>query len=493
MNRTIAFLVAAVSLGLVALVVKAPGPSSPAPAPAPTLPPAPEPGRLKGMFGPAAPAPNPSPPPDSAKPGSLTLSGRFSHPYVMPGSTDVFATLEVSAIDLPGEQRAPVNLVLAIDRSGSMSGAKLSNAKRAAKELLDRLDEGDSLAIVHYGSSVQGLPSRKVTGENREAMRRYIDRIIDDGGTNIGAGLITAQQFLAQASCEGCIERVVLLSDGQPTEGIQTVRGLTNIVQRMHDRGVSVTALGIGYDFNEDLMTQLAHVGGGSYGYLKDSAALAALIQRDLQQAGTLVARDVRLSVRLPQGVAFREVLGRPFTRAGDAVTVNLPDFSARQVERLVVQLSASAPTQDGLTLDVGDFSLNYRDVLADRPADSNLKLAARVTLDRTLADARRDREAVVTATRAQAAVNYQRAAEAVAGGRYDEARRRVNENKVLFFDAEQVAGEKAVANDKTRNEQMFGLIEAAPASGPRQLDAVKTMKVQSQRGAGAGDSLYGE
>jgi Ca-activated chloride channel homolog len=281
------------------------------------------------------------------------------------------------------------------------------------------------------------------------------------------------------------------LSDGQPTEGIQSVRGLTQVASRMHERGISVTALGIGYDFNEDVMTQIAMVGGGSYGYLKDSAALAAIVQRDLQQAGTLVARDVRLSVRMPAGVTFHEVLGRPFTRSGEVVTVTLPDFSARQVEKLVVRLAAAAPAKDGLTVDVGDFSLDYQDVLADHLADSKLKLAAMVTTDRTLADARRDRDAVVVATRAQASVNYRKAAEAVAGGRYDEAKRAVELNKQLFFEAEEVAGSTALAADKADNMQAFGLIQAAPRAPAVQMDAVKSMKVQSQRAAGAGDSLY--
>ena len=490
MNRTTVFLVSACALGLIALVVGAPGQKHVPPPPVVTPLPLPPP---------PAPAPEPAPPPATAKPGSLTLSGKLSHPYVVPGTSDLFATLEVSAIDVPGARRAPVNMALVIDRSGSMSGAKLINAKRAAKELLDRLDERDSLAIVHYGSDVKGLPSRKVTDENREAMRRYIERLIDDGGTNIGAGLSLGQSFITptehsyvpQPACEGCVRRLVLLSDGQPTEGIQSVRGLTQLASRMHERGISVTALGIGYDFNEDLMTQIAMVGGGSYGYLKDSAALSAIIQRDLQQAGTLVARDVRLNVRMPAGVTFHEVLGRPFTRSGDVVTVTLPDFSARQVEKLVVRLAAAAPAKDGLTVDVGDFSLDYQDVLAYRAADSKLKLAAMVTTDRTLADARRDRDAVVVATRAQASVNYRKAAEAVARGQYEEAKRSVEQNKQLFFEAREVAGEAAVAADEAENVQTYGLIQAAPRAPAAQMDAVKSMKVQSQRAAGAGDSLY--
>jgi Ca-activated chloride channel family protein len=484
MNRTLVFLASACALGLIALVVKVPGPSAPTPPPPPKLEP------LPGMM-PRTPQPPPQPKPEAPKPGSLSLTGKLSHPYVVPGTSDVFATLEVSAVDVPGAQRAPVNMALVIDRSGSMAGAKLANAKRAAKELIDRLDERDALAIVHYGSDVKTLPSMRVTDENRERMRRFIERMIDEGGTNIGAGLKVGEQQIARADCQTCIERLVLMSDGQPTEGVTSMGGLTRLVAQMHERGVSVTALGIGYDFNEDLMTQLASIGGGSYAYLKDSTALAGIIQKDLQQAGTLVARDVRLNVRLPAGADLREVLGRRFTRSGDTVTVMLPDFSARQVEKLVVQLAETAPANDGAALDVADFSLDYRDVLADRAADSKLKLAAMVTLDHSLADARRDHEAVVVATRAKASVNYQKAAEAVAHGKFEVARRALDDNSALFFEAEKVAGPQAVQSDKADNKNAYGLLQAAPTDAPAQLDAVKSMKVQSQRSAGAGASLY--
>ncbi|MBL8952499.1 MAG: VWA domain-containing protein [Myxococcaceae bacterium] len=492
MNRTTVYLVSACALGLVALVMGVPGTKAPTPAPPPAPLPVPAPAPVVVVQPPPIEQVAPVPV-ASSKPGSLSLTGKLSHPYVVPGSSDVFATLEVSAVDVPGARRAPVNMALVIDRSGSMSGAKLQNAKRAAKELLDRLDARDSLAIVHYGSDVKGLPSRKVTEENREVIRRYIANLYDDGGTNIGAGLVTGEQFIERGrlECEGCIDRLVLMSDGQPTEGMQSVKGLTNLSARMHGRGISVTSLGIGYDFNEDLMTQIAMVGGGSYGYLKDAAVLASIIQRDLQQAGTLVARDVKLSARVPAGVTVRDVLGRPFTQSGSVVTITLPDFSARQVEKLVVQLAASAPANDGAAFDVADFSLDYQDVLKGNAADSKLKLAAMVTTDRTLADARRDRDAVVVATRARASVNYKKMADAVSNGRYEEARKAVEANDRLFFEAESVAGAAAVAADKNDNQQAFGLIQAAPSAPARQMDAVKSMKVQSQRSAGAGDSLY--
>ena len=110
MNRTTAFLGIAAALLLTAVVVGLPK-HGPTVTPSPPVPPPPQ-------VVPQQPQP---PPVVVGNPGSLTMTGKLSHPYLVPGTSDVFATLEVSAVDVPNAKRAPVNLSLVIDRSGSMT------------------------------------------------------------------------------------------------------------------------------------------------------------------------------------------------------------------------------------------------------------------------------------------------------------------------------------------------------------------------------------
>ena len=481
MNRTTGFLAVAAALLLTAVVVGLPRTSSPAPVP----PPAPTP-----VVNVPPPTPTPAPVPVPS-PGSLSLTGRLSHPYLVPGTSDVFATLEVSAVDVPGSTRAPVNLAVVIDRSGSMSGAKIENARRAASRLVDLLDEHDRLSVVHYGTDVAAMGGVFATPENKLKLKRFIAHIVDEGGTNIGDGLAAGARHIERAKTDFRVNRLLLLSDGQPTVGITSAQGLSNVVRNIRAQGVSVTSLGVGADFNEDLMQRLADVGGGSYGFISDAAAMATLFQKDLEQAGTMVAQGATLSFTLPAGVRFVEVYGRPVSQVGNTVTITLPDFSARQVEKLVVHLSASPGVRSG-TVDIAGFQLAYTDLLTSKPADARLSLAAMVTEDGTLAMEKRDKTAVVLATKARAAVNYQKAAEAIDRGDFGGAQRSLQANEQIFFDADAVAGKGSMADERATNSAIYGLSTAAPTAAPeRRREAVKQMKTESLRSSGRGASIY--
>lgn len=480
MNRTLAFLVAAASLGLVALVVKLP---TAAPQPPPAPPPA-------VVVQPPAPTPAPAPAPVSS-PGSLSLSGRLSHPYLATGQSDVFLSVDVTAVDVPGSKRAPVNLALVIDRSGSMSGEKIVHARQAALALVDQLDEHDRLSIVHYGNDTVTFAGQFATEDQKQRMRRFIRNIVDEGGTNIGDGLMAGKAQLDKGRHDFTVNRLLLLSDGQPTVGLTSPRALANLSQRLHNDGTTVTAIGVGVDFNEDLMQRIAEVGGGSYGYFERGTALADVFKRDLQQAGTTVARNVKLSFTLPDGMRFGEVLGREFQVSGNVVTVALPDFAARQQEKLVVRVLADARGAAALqTLDVAALKLDYSDLLTSRDASADLRLAALVTDDVKLVQARRDKAAVVDATRARSAVNTRRAAEMMNKGDFGGAGRLLKQNE-SFFDDDLVRGEATIEEDRKQNDVFFGLSQQPAAPREVQQGGVKAMKVQSMRGSGYGASAY--
>lgn len=474
MNRTLLFLAVAGVLALSALLL---GPG------------------VGGKSGPTVATPDPvltptlSPTPAANAAGSLSYLARLSHPLVMSGTSEVYVTVDVTGQEVPGMERTPVNLALVIDRSGSMSGYKLQQAKLAARHLIRQLGERDRLAIVHYGSDVAALSSRPADASGREQMLSYVDAIYDDGGTNISAGLSSGlDQVLAQAKAFK-VNRVILISDGQPTEGVTHDSGLTAQVRSMRAAGVTVSSLGVGSDFNEDLMQAFAEVGSGAYGFIDDAAKLASLFQKDLQRAATTVARGVELSFTLPEGVELAEVLGYEARQQNGSVAISLPDFSAGQLERVVARLRVTAP-KAGTSFDVAGVRLAFRDLLAEKPVELASSLRATSSDVHAEVVAKQDKEATVYAARSVSAQNLERAAEMLEEGRKEEAQVLLQKNEAIFQEAAGIAGSQAVAKDLSQQRSMMDAVRDALTDEDLRVQT-KSTKAASRRGYGKIGSTY--
>ncbi len=472
MNRTAVFLGLAAGLSLLALVVGVPRVSV-QPQPVVTQPP----------------VPTPTPPTATVADGSIQMEGRLSHPMITPGRSDLFVTVDLTAQQVPGAQRMPVNLAVVLDRSGSMSGEKLEQAKQAARHLVRQLQPQDRLAIIHYGSDVRSLPGMQATAANRSTMLGFIDGIADDGGTNIGAGLDAGRSQLVSALNEFKVNRIILISDGQPTEGMTDDHELTGLVRQIRAQGITVSSLGVGTDFNEDLMQALAEYGSGSYGYMKDAAQLASIFQKDLMQAATTVARNVQLSFALPEGTDLGEVFGYQWSQEGRTVTVALPDFASGQVERLVARLTVSASTS-GKAVDVTSLKLTYSDLIKNGQAESGIQLAAMVTERREEVLARRDKDVALWSARAQSAANMQRAATSLKKGNRAEATKLLQANQALFDQAAEVAGPQAVAGDVAEQQEYLQGMSSA-TSEEEVNHQVKSAKRKARFDSGRMSTTY--
>ena len=171
MNRTVAIFITAAILALVALVLAKNGETT-----AP-LPPPPVPGTVAS--------------------GGMTLSTSPSQSHVLVGAGEVFLDIALAAPAAKHVKRVPLNIGLVIDRSGSMAGRKLQNAREAATRLVSRLQEGDRIAIVTYGSDVTVLvPSTEITAESRTRILSAISTIVDRGGTFLSGGLERARDVV---------------------------------------------------------------------------------------------------------------------------------------------------------------------------------------------------------------------------------------------------------------------------------------------------------
>lgn len=203
------------------------------------------------------------------------------------------------------EQRyTPLNLALVLDRSGSMAGEKLAYLKQAARLVVERLSPQDMLSIILFDDRADVWVPCQFVSDPRQLIQR-IEAIQERGGTHMSTGLGAGLQQLHAVSGQGRVNRLVLLTDGETWEDAESCRDLA---RQAGQSGVAITALGLGEDWNQQLVMDLAMLSGGNWHYVDDPARLAAAFQDIVSALQDTQITNVYLILRLLEGVRPRAV-----------------------------------------------------------------------------------------------------------------------------------------------------------------------------------------
>ena len=274
---------------------------------------------------------------------------------------EVVIKIDLSAIaDRQKVRRTPLNLAVVLDKSGSMSGAKLEKTKQAAMQLVDRLAPNDIFSLVIFSDRAQVLvPAQKV--EDKDALKEKIESIQADGSTALYAGVKMGADQLQEFFSSKRINRVILLSDGLANVGPSSTRELRRLGSDLAERGISVTTIGVGDDYNEDLMAGLAEASDANYYYVKDTEKLPEIFAKELGELLTVAARDVRIEIVCPDGVKPLGFIGRAEKFTSQRATVNLSQFTTGQDRYLFLRCLVNGDQPE-----VARVNVNYKDELGD-------------------------------------------------------------------------------------------------------------------------------
>jgi Ca-activated chloride channel family protein len=260
--------------------------------------------------------------------------------------------------------RPALSLAIVIDRSGSMHGAPIENARAAAVSVLRQLDSRDAFSVITYSTTSETvIAMERATDANKAAARAAIETIDDDGGTCISCGLDAGAREVARSPVSGGLARILLISDGQANEGVFDRDELAQLAAGKAARGVSISTVGVGLSFDERTMRLLAEVGRGNYYFVEDTVALSQMFARELGQLSQTVAAEVRLVATPGAGVRLAEAYGYPMTRDGDSVVVPIADLRAGETRKVVFRVSLAASSANAAPRIVSQIDVAWRRV----------------------------------------------------------------------------------------------------------------------------------
>ena len=241
-------------------------------------------------------------------PGEVTLAHQVGKEFmpVTGGSQLAYVLLETRPTEMMAQVRMPLNFALVLDHSGSMKGAKLRNVKEAVKMVIDRLEPTDYVSVVIFDDTSQVvIPS--MPSNDRPGMKAAIDQIRDAGGTTMSLGMIQGLNELRRWSIPHAINRMILLTDGVTYGDSERCRQLARDAA---NAGISIYPLGIGADWDEDLLDNIGQLSGGMPAeFIRNPDDALTIFQQQIQSAVDVAIRNATLIVRLPSGVTPKKAV----------------------------------------------------------------------------------------------------------------------------------------------------------------------------------------
>lgn len=240
-------------------------------------------------------------------------------------------------------ERRPVQVALALDRSGSMGGEKMTVARLAVSAALQRLKADDHFAITVFDDHIDVVAKAgKASPKGLEAARRALATIDARGSTALHGGWDAACAELASVRRSEAVARCILVTDGQANCGIQGVAELAEAARQRRAQGIATTTLGIGVDFHEELLAAMSRAGGGQFYYVQNARQLEAILTAEISEAMDVVARGVVVELWPSPGVRLEVLSDYPTVWTGTHLRIEVGDLVSDQ--RLELLATARLP-----------------------------------------------------------------------------------------------------------------------------------------------------
>jgi Ca-activated chloride channel family protein len=337
------------------------------------------------------------------------------------------------------------------------------------------------MALVTYSNSVRidtGL--MPVDSDNRTRLAQAVNQVHAGGGTNLGGGLKAGIDLLLENNSTGRRRKVILVSDGLANHGITDPYELGRMASLAVERHFSISSVGVGYDFNEVLMTALADQGAGRYYFLENPEVFAQVFEKEFQTARQVAAAG--LEIRIPQkdGLRLIHAGGYPIAHQKDEAVFHAGDLLSGQKRNLF--LTFEMPTDRIGDARIDTIVVRYRHQGGNRQLDAGIGLKVACVSDPVDVATSVDKE---TWSRQILQEDYSRlkadVADAIRKGERDQALDRIHEYETRNAALNDVVGSAAVSENLAKDiRQLEKKVKETFSGAPADVAAKKKQQAKT-------------
>lgn len=273
--------------------------------------------------------------------GTLEITARLSHGAIGEASFDeLYAEIRLVSGDILPDDRPALNVALVLDRSGSMRGEPMTQAREAAKTFVESLGEKDQVALITFDhTSWVEVPTVTTDRAGKQKLLAKIEGLRASGATNISAGLEEGLRQVKQNREPNTVDRVIIMTDGFPNHGLTSTETLSTLARSVRNQGVTVSTLGFGTGYNAQMLVAMAEEGAGNHRYIDGAQEMAQAFADELEDLQNTVASGIELYLRPARGVEILDVYGFSRQREGVEERITLGDLRAQGRRSVIARL----------------------------------------------------------------------------------------------------------------------------------------------------------
>lgn len=206
----------------------------------------------------------------------------------------IYLLLEIEPRNQQTEKpQHPLNIALILDRSSSMRGARLDRVKVAAHQIIDQMNPSDRISIITFSDRANTvLASQSV--QDKSDIKALINSIVASGGTEIYQGLAAGYEEVSLHFNRNIVNHLILITDGR-TYGDE--EQALELADEAREIGIGISAMGIGEEWNDEFLDELASRTGGTSAYINSPTAVVHFLEDRVRTLGEAYAERMQLTV----------------------------------------------------------------------------------------------------------------------------------------------------------------------------------------------------